>query len=129
MRARNIKPGFFTNEILGSGDPLKQLLFEGLWCLADRAGRLEDRPLRIRAEVFPYRPNVEVNRLIDELAADGFCERYEVGNVAYIQVVNFDEHQRPHHTERDSNIPGRGEQPKVKTTATPTVAQRKAHGA
>ena len=51
-RARNIKPGFFKNEILGVADPLYSLLFEGLWVLADRAGRLEDRPFASRARSF-----------------------------------------------------------------------------
>src|SRR5262244_3073085 len=58
IRARNIKPGIFKNELLGAADPLLTLLFEGLWCMADREGRLEDRPLRIKAEIFPYPKNL-----------------------------------------------------------------------
>jgi len=46
-RSRNIKPGFFRNEMLAECSPLARLLFAGLWCLADRFGRLEDRPKRI----------------------------------------------------------------------------------
>jgi hypothetical protein len=53
MRACNIKPGFFKNEVLGTAVPILSLLFSGLWGLADREGRLEDRPLRIKAEIFP----------------------------------------------------------------------------
>ena len=49
-RSRNIKPSLFKNEVLGVADPLYTILFEGLWVLADREGRLEDRPLRIKAE-------------------------------------------------------------------------------
>ena len=48
-RARNIKPSFFTNELLGTEDPMVSLTFAGLWCLADKEGILEDRPLRIKA--------------------------------------------------------------------------------
>jgi len=33
---------------------LARLLYPGLWMLADREGRLEDRPLRIKAEILPY---------------------------------------------------------------------------
>lgn len=47
--ARNIKPGFFTNDVLAACDQLARLLFAGLWTVADRAGRLEDRPKRIKA--------------------------------------------------------------------------------
>ena len=49
-RARNIKPGFFLNEELGVLPPLVRILFAGLWCIADRDGRLEDRPKRIKME-------------------------------------------------------------------------------
>lgn len=45
-RARNIKPAFFMNDELAEIDPLGRLLFIGLWTIADREGRLEDRPAR-----------------------------------------------------------------------------------
>ena len=60
-RARNIKPSFFMNEDLGQADPLVSLLFISLWCLADREGRLEDRPLKIKAQTFPYREISDFN--------------------------------------------------------------------
>ena len=53
-RARNIKPSFFTNDVLAEIDPLGRLLFIALWTMADREGRLEDRPKRIKAEALPY---------------------------------------------------------------------------
>lgn len=104
-RARNIKPGFFKNEDLGTADPFVQILFAGLWTLADRDGILEDRPLRIKAEIFPYREGLEVNRYLTELVAFGLIHRYEVDGVKYIQVAKFAEHQNPHHTEKKSIYP------------------------
>lgn len=104
-RARNIKPGFFKNEDLGTADPFVALLFVGLWTLADKAGILEDRPLRIRAELFPYREKFDVNRYLTVLHQLGFIHRYEVERVKYIQVVNFVKHQNPHHTEKASFLP------------------------
>lgn len=53
-RNRTIRAGFFQNEILGALPPLARLLFVGLWTIADREGRLEDRPLRIAVEILPY---------------------------------------------------------------------------
>ena len=53
MRARNIKPGSFKNEDLCEIEPLGRLVLIGLWCVADREGKLEDRPKRIKAELFP----------------------------------------------------------------------------
>jgi hypothetical protein len=106
-RSRNIKPSIFKNELLGVADPLLTVLFSGLWCLADREGRLEDRPLRIKAEIFPYREIAAplFNRYITELQQLGFIERYVVGNQGIIQVVNFVKHQSPHKTEKDSELP------------------------
>jgi len=105
MRSRNIKPGIFKNEILGAADPLLTLLFQGLWCLADREGRLEDRPLRIKAELFSYRENLDIHRYLTELERTGFVQRYKVGELALIQVLNFKKHQNPHHTEKKSELP------------------------
>lgn len=104
-RARNIKPGIMDNEVLGVADPLLTLLFERLWMLADRAGRLEDRPLRIRAQVFPFRADVEIDSLLDWLASRGFIDRYEVDGQKCICVMNFLEHQRPHPNELASKLP------------------------
>jgi hypothetical protein len=105
MRSRNIKPGIFKNEILGVADPLLTLLFAGLWLLADREGRLEDRPQRIKAEVFPYRDNLDIHRYLTELERIGFVQRYKVGELVLIQVLNFTKHQNPHHTEKKSELP------------------------
>lgn len=104
-RARNIKPAIFKNELLGEADPILTVVFIGLWCLADREGRLEDRPKRIKAEILPYRECPGFNGYLTELASLGFIRRYEVGGAAYIQVVNFLKHQAPHKTERPSEIP------------------------
>lgn len=104
-RARNIKPAIFKNELLGVADPLITLLFESLWCLADREGRLEDRPLRIKAETFPYRENLDINGYLTELARMGFIVRYVVDGLQLIQIVNFKKHQTPHKTEKDSVLP------------------------
>lgn len=103
-RARNIKPALFTNEVLGVGHPLCTLLFQGLWLLADREGRLEDRPLRIKAEIFPYR-EADVDAMLHWLAHKGFIVRYQAGGKAYIEVINFTKHQNPHKNEKESEIP------------------------
>ena len=105
MRARNLKPSLFANEILGQSDPFLTILFQGLWCIADREGLLEDRPMRIKAEVFPYRESLDIHRYLTELERLGFIHRYQVSNTPYIQVVKFLKHQNPHHTEKKSTLP------------------------
>jgi hypothetical protein len=103
-RARNIKPGLFRNEVLGVADPLYTLLFEGLWLLADRSGRLEDRPLRIKADVFPYR-DADADQMLNWLQEKGFIRRYTVAGKRYILVLEFVKHQNPHKNEAESVIP------------------------
>ena len=105
-RARNIKPGFFKNEELGAIPMGARLLFVGMWTLADREGRLEDRPARIAAEVFPYDREIcvsTVSNWIDALA--GFVTRYTVNGGKYIAINNFAKHQTPHVKEQASTIP------------------------
>ncbi len=123
-RARNIKPSFFKNEDLGAADPLVGLLFISLWTLADKAGRLEDRPLRIKAETFPYRENININGYLTELVSLGLIERYVTDGKAVISIVNFAKHQTPHSTEKASELPAKSiDQPAKTIESTITVKQ------
>ena len=112
MRARNIKPGFFKNDTLAELDFAGRLLFIGLWGIADRAGRLEDRPKKIKAELFPY-DEVNVDSFLGELTRLGFILRYQAEGERYIQIVHFDKHQNPHPREAPSNIPAPGPCPSL----------------
>lgn len=105
MRARNIKPGVFHNEDLADCGRDARLLFIGLWCAADRAGRLEDRPRTIKVDIFPFDDDVNVDELLNVLDTAGFIRRYTKHESRYIQVVNFEKHQRPHSNEAESKIP------------------------
>lgn len=130
-RSRNIKPGFFRNEVLAEMDFGTRLLFIGLWTLADKAGRLEDRPKKIKIEVFPA-DDVDVPSMLHALAMHGFITRYAVDSVRYIQINNFLKHQSPHHKEVESVIPGpesadpEQEKNSDKTTANPCTTQAQA---
>ena len=103
-RSRNIKPGFFTNDKLADIEPLGRIMFIGLWTIADREGRLEDRPRRIKAEVLPY-DDADTESLLNQLVKQGFIIRYEVDGERYIQVLQFNKHQNPHMKESASTIP------------------------
>lgn len=103
-RARNIKPGFFKNEDLAELPTETRLLFIGLWTIADREGRLEDRPKRIKGELFPY-DMFDVDSMLNQLQASNFVIRYEVSGARFLQVLNFVKHQDPHYKERASEIP------------------------
>lgn len=72
--------------------------------LADREGRLEYRPKRIKGEIFPY-DNVDVEQLLVELLDCGHIDIYEVGGKKFIKILKFKEHQRIHNNEAESEIP------------------------
>lgn len=103
-RARNIKPSFFDNEDLPRIDALGRLLFIGLWTLADKKGRLEDRPRKIKGQLFAYE-ECNIEQYLTQLATLKFITRYRVAGIPYIEILNFVKHQSPHHTEKESSIP------------------------
>lgn len=115
-RARNIKPQFFKNEELVELSFDRRLLFIGLWTLADRDGRMEDRPKRIKMEIFPA-DDVDVDTALSDLEWRGFIVRYVVDGYGYIQIQNFTKHQNPHQKEAPSTIPA-----PVETGASPVQA-------
>jgi hypothetical protein len=105
-RQRLLKPEFFHDEELARCSPHARLLFAGLWCLADKRGRLRDQPAVIHGAVFPFEPAVEVNGLLTELQGSAVILRYSAADGRdYIQVTGFEKHQNPHPKEIESVIP------------------------
>ncbi len=104
MRARNIKPGFFKNDDLAECSAMARLLFIGLWCMADRDGRMELRPKRIKAEIFPY-DNCKIEALLEELRKYGFIVAYKFEGQNYLEIPTFTTHQNCHIKEAASTIP------------------------
>lgn len=103
-RIRYIKPDFFLDEHLGDLPFEARLAFAGLWCHSDREGRMQDSPKKLKAMIFPY-DQVDMDTILDRLCEKPFIVRYEFDGKKYIQVLNFQAHQRPHHTEKSSLIP------------------------
>ncbi|MFH2030300.1 MAG: conserved phage C-terminal domain-containing protein [Bacteroidota bacterium] len=109
-RIRYLKPDFFKDEDLALLPFETRLFFAGLWNFADKAGRLENRPRRLKIEIFPY-DNVDIEKCIKELSKSKngsnkpFIQEYEIDGCQYIQITNWEKHQRPHHTEKESLIP------------------------
>jgi len=108
MRIRALKPGFFKNEQLAELSPWHRLCFEGLWCCADREGRLQDRPKRLKAEIFPY-DELDMDMLMWDLARAGFIRRYQVGAHPFVWVPTWNEHQHPRADEAASTYPAYAE--------------------
>jgi hypothetical protein len=107
MRSRNIKPGFWANEDIGDLPHWSRLLFIGLWCMAEKNGVLEDRPKRIKGELFRYDDlsAEQIHIALNDLQEMDFIQRYSVNGKNLIHIRNFSKHQSPHHTERPSTLP------------------------
>lgn len=105
MRSRVVKEGFFKNEVLGKLSFAHRLLFQGLWLVADREGLLEDRPLRIQADIFPY-DTINIEPLLVDLERHQFIARYWTDQGPMIHLPKFDKHQSCHPREAPSTLPG-----------------------
>jgi hypothetical protein len=107
-RIRQIKPEFYLDDELARCPRDARLMFPGLWMLADRSGRLEERPARIKVQLFPYDDDItvkDVESLIDHLAENDFILRYEIDSKRYIQIRTFEKHQHCHKKEPESQLP------------------------
>jgi len=109
-RIRYLKPDFFLDEDVADLEPLVRLFYAGLWTRADRSGRLEDRPERLKVEIIPY-DKFDAEDALTQLAKQKrvsgrpFIQRYEVDGRRYIQILSWERYQKPHHSEKKSMIP------------------------
>jgi len=109
-RSRYIKPGFFKDEDIKELPYEARLFYQGLWIEADREGRGEDRPERLKIEIMPY-DNIDAEKMMQLLACPKkstkrpFIIRYEADGQKYYQIITWHKHQRIHHTEGPSGIP------------------------
>jgi len=103
-RIRSIKPEFFDDEDLAALSVAHRLCFVGLWTQADKAGRMDDRPARLKVRIFPF-DDVDMDTLLADLVRAGFVVRYVVGGKPYLAVRSWAKHQRPRDDENESVIP------------------------
>lgn len=109
-RIRYLKPDFFSDEDIGQLPFEVRLLYQGLWVHADKEGRLQDRPVSLKAKIFPY-DEVDIEAGLRRLeqpkkySLQPFIHRYTSDGFSYIQIISWKNHQKPHHTEKDSEIP------------------------
>lgn len=126
VRIRTIKPDFWKHDGIAELQYETRLLFIALWCIADRRGRMEDRPRRIKAECFPY-DELDVDAMLSELHRAGFIDRYEAEGVRVIEVCSFEKHQRltGKEAETESIYPGKQRGNNGETPSSAPVAQER----
>lgn len=103
-RIRTIKPEFFTSESILSVSPLARLFFIGLWCEADREGRLKWKPKTLKFRYLPA-DAVDIESLSDELIEEGMINIYSVDGDEYCEIPSFTSHQVINNREKDSELP------------------------
>ena len=101
-RIRAIHPRAPQDDDVASMSLEARYLWAYLPCHADREGRMEERPLMLKGEVFPA-DSVDVAVLLTEMEERRFIVRYRGANGRrLIQIRNFHTYQRPDHRERAS---------------------------
>jgi hypothetical protein len=104
-RIRTIKPEFFTSEDIIKLSPHARLFYIGLWCEADRMGRLNWKPLTLKFRYLPA-DQVEISDIINELISAKLLITYEVDGENYAVIPKFTKHQLINVKEAQSKIPG-----------------------
>lgn len=103
-RQRVLHPNFFVDEKIVQVSAFARLMFQGLWCLADREGRLERKPLKLKMQLFPA-DSVDGEALVGELEAIDLVRRYDVDGASYLWIPGFKKHQHVHPKEVASRLP------------------------
>lgn len=108
-RIRSIKPEFFIDEDLQDLEASNlgaycMLVFAGLWAIADREGRFEWRPRKLRLSILPY-IDFDLSNTMDVLLEHGYLIRYEVEEKQYGAIKNWSRHQIVSRDEPPSEIP------------------------
>lgn len=105
-RIRTIKPEFFTSADIVSLSPLARLLYIGLWCEADREGRLSWNLKTLKLRYLPV-DNESIETLATELIEAGLIILYTADDRQYAEIPSFVSHQIINNKETCSHIPSR----------------------
>lgn len=100
-RIRTVKPEFFTSDDICSLSMAARLLYIGVWCEADREGRMEWKPRSLKRRYLPD-DNIDIDALCSELVDAGLVVLYG-DSLAYIPT--FGKHQHINPREAASNLP------------------------
>ena len=100
-RIRTIKPEFFTSDDICALPALARLLYIGLWCEADREGRLVWTPGVLERRYLPD-DSCDIEALCGELVARGLVRLYGDGLAC---IPSFARHQHVNVREAQSKLP------------------------
>lgn len=100
-RIRTIKPEFFTSDDICTLSFPARLLYIGIWCEADREGRLEWRPNNLKRRYLPD-DDIDIHALCAELIERRLVVPYGDGLAV---IPTFAKHQHVNPREAQSSLP------------------------
>jgi hypothetical protein len=115
-RIRSIKPEITQSATLGRLRRECRLCFILLFTLADDEGRLRGDANLLAGLLFPYDSDARqlISGWLEDLAAVGAIQWYEVDGQAYVQICKWQSHQKVDHAKRSTFPP-----PPQQVTGTP----------
>ena len=94
-RIRTIKPTFFTSRSVKKLSDRQKLVWIGLWPNADDHGRLLDEPGILAGSLWSLSlTERQIDTVIGQLHDAERLIRYVIAGESYIQITNWEEHQR-----------------------------------
>jgi hypothetical protein len=95
-RIRSIKPEFPQSETIGKLSRDARLLFIQLWTVVDDDGRSRAASRMLASLLYPYDDDAPklIDGWLDELENEGCIRRYEVERARYLEVTNWQKHQK-----------------------------------
>lgn len=105
-RIRTIKPEFPQSESMGRISREARLCFILLWTLVDDGGRTRASSRLLASLLYPYDEDAgkKIPVWLNELQAEKCIVLYQVEGDSYLEVLNFNVHQKIDHA-RDSKLP------------------------
>lgn len=97
-RERTLKAKFFRSQSIGELPFDGRLLFQCMWCHADRNGTLKYSPKLLKADAFPFDDITcdDVCNLVERMVEQHLVYMYTVDGVEYVKIVGFKKYQKPH---------------------------------
>ena len=105
-RNRMLNPEFFLDEELAKAKAHTRLLYQGLWTICDdNHATFPNRPEWIKAQIFPYEPEVDIVELLKELEDLKKIIPFTHEEKSYFFLKNFFKYQRVDKPSREKYPP------------------------
>ena len=132
---RMLHPEIWLHPDFGELSHTGRLLYVGLITIANDDGIMECEPRRIKAQIFPYDTEVDIDDLLDSISQRGLIVDYEVDGHRYLAHPNWTDYQtispsRRHKSGNDyPGPPEKKAKPKRKKAPAPPKAPYEASAA